>query len=133
VTLGEALGAPLLRWSSNGDTVWTPTVNLDGSPAAWSGPVGDYEVSWVETTVTGPGWVSFEWKVSSEWNGDWLTFAMDGVEQPGRISGEVDWQGAVFSVPAGVHRLSWTYGKNGDRAAGLDAGWLRRVSFTRSP
>jgi hypothetical protein len=45
----------------------------------------------------------------------------------------VDWQAAIFSVPAGVHRLSWTYGKNGDRAGGVDAGWLRRVSFTSGP
>ena len=132
-TLGEALGAPSLVWGTNGDEVWSPTIAPDGSSAAWSGSIGDLNVSWVETMVTGPGTVSFEWKVSSELNGDYLTFSVDGVNQPGRISGEAGWQSVAFSIPTGARRLTWTYAKNRANAAGLDAGWLRRVSYQRSP
>ena len=125
--LGEALGATNLTWSTDGDALWTPTVAEDGSQAAWSGKVNDLNVSWVETTVTGPGTLSFDWMVSSELNGDCLTFAIDGVNQPGAISGEVGWQTLTFNIPAGTHRLTWTYSKNGATASGLDAGWVRRV------
>ena len=128
-TLGEALGATNLTWSTNGDAVWTPTIAADGSPAAWSGHIGNLNVSWVETTVTGPGTLGFDWMVSSELNGDFLTFSIDGVNQPGAISGEVGWQTLTFSIPAGTHRLTWTYAKNAANAAGLDAGWLRRVVY----
>ena len=100
VTLGEALGAPELAWSTDGDAVWTATTSLDGSLMAWSGSIGHLNVSWVETTVTGPGTLSFQWKVSSEADADYLTFAMDGEDQPGRISGEVDWQTLTFSIPS---------------------------------
>jgi hypothetical protein len=128
-TLGEALGAPALVWNTNGDEVWAPTLAPDGSSAAWSGSIGDLNVSWVETTVTGPGVITFQWKVSSELNGDFLVFAVDGVDQPGRISGEAGWQTLAFSIPAGAHRLAWTYAKNRVNAFGLDAGWLRRVNW----
>ncbi|MFZ2640182.1 MAG: dockerin type I domain-containing protein, partial [Verrucomicrobiia bacterium] len=133
VTLGEALGAPELLWNTDGDAVWTTTMALDGSLMAWSGSIGHLNVSWVETTVTGPGTLSFQWKVSSEADADYLTFSIDGVDQPGRLSGEVDWQTLTFSIPSGTHRLTWTYAKNRANAAGLDAGWLRRVSYQRNP
>ena len=132
-TLGEALGAPELVWSTDGDDEWTPTMAPDGSSAAWSGSIGNLNVSWVETTVEGPGTVSFEWKVSSEADADFLTFSVDGVDQPGRISGEVDWQSVAFTIPSGTHRLTWTYAKNRANACGLDAGWLRRVIWQPSP
>jgi hypothetical protein len=90
-------------------------------------------VSWIETTVEGPGTITFQWKVSSELGGDFLTFSIDGVDQPGRISGEVDWQALTFSIPSGTHLLRWTYAKNRDQAVGLDAGWLRRVNYQRMP
>ena len=128
-TLGEVLGATNLTWSTDGDAPWTATIAEDGSQAAWSGSIGDLNVSWVETTVTGPGTLSFDWMVSSELNGDYLTFAIDGVNQPGAISGEVGWQTLTFNIPVGTHRLTWTYAKNGATAAGLDAGWLRRVVY----
>jgi len=129
ITLGQALGATNLTWSTDGDAPWTATVAEDGSQAAWSGSIGNLNVSWVETTVTGPGTLSFDWMVSSELSGDYLTFAIDGVNQPGTISGEVGWQTLTFNIPAGTHRLTWTYSKNGATAAGLDAGWLRRVVY----
>jgi len=55
------------------------------------------------------------------------------VDQPGRISGEVDWQTLAFTIPSGTHRLTWTYAKNRANAYGLDAGWLKNVRYQRSP
>ena len=128
-TLGDALGSAGLVWSTGGDAGWTATVAEDGSSASWSGKIGDLNVSWMEATVTGPGTLSFDWMVSSEQGGDCLTFSIDGVAQPGAISGEVNWQTLTFSIPAGTHRLTWTYSKNGSGSSGLDAGWVRSVVF----
>ena len=132
-TLGEALGATNLTWSTDGDASWTATLAEDGSNAAMSGSIGNLNVSWVEATVTGPGTLSYDWMVSSELNGDYLTFAIDGVDQPGAISGEAGWQTLTFSIPGGTHRLTWTYSKNAATAAGLDTGWLRRVVYPKTP
>jgi hypothetical protein len=98
-----------------------------------SGSIGDLNVSWVETTVEGPGTITFQWKVSSELDGDFLTFSVDGVEQPGCISGEAGWQTLAFTIPTGAHRLTWTYAKNRVLAVGFDAGWLRQVGYQRTP
>jgi len=132
-TLGEALGAAELVWRSNGDEVWTPTLEEDGSPAVVSGRIEDYEVTWLETTVIGPGTISFQWKVSSELDSDFLTFSIDGADQPGRMSGEVDWQSLTFRIPSGSHLLRWTYAKNRDKSAGLDAAWVRGVLWQPPP
>jgi len=131
-TLGEALGAARLEWRTNGDQVWVPTME-DGEWAAVRGRIEDYEVTWLETTVTGPGTITFQWKVSSELNADFLTFSIDGTDQPGRISGEVDWQSPTFSIPTGTHLLRWTYAKNRDKSAGLDSGWVCAVRFNAGP
>jgi hypothetical protein len=77
--------------------------------------------------------LSFEWKVSSELDADFMTFSLDGVDQPSRISGEAGWQSLSFSITTGPHRLRWTYGKNREKAVGYDAGWLRRVTYTPIP
>jgi hypothetical protein len=66
-------------------------------------------------------------------NGDFVAFLVDGVEQPGRLSGETGWQQASFTLSAGNHRLRWTYGKNSATAGGADAAWLRRVVYERGP
>jgi len=123
-----------LVWTTGGAAPWFAqgaSYALGGdADGAESGDVADYESSWVETDVLGPGVLEFWWKVSSEPSYDFLTFAIDGVKQPGRLSGNVDWQRVSATVPGGAHTLRWTYDKDFSVSSGLDAGWLDRVSFT---
>ena len=131
----DALDTTGLIWSSGGNQSWygqTLTTH-DGIDAGQSGHVSNAEESWVETTVTGPGTLTFWWKVSSEANYDYLQFLTDGVEQPGSISGTVDWVQRSVSVAAGVHALRWGYKKDGSSSRGLDTGWLDEVVFTEIP
>jgi len=86
----------------------------------------------VETTVTGPGALTFWWKVSSEPGYDYLSFRSDGLVIDS-ISGEQTWQQRTNFVPAGSHTFRWRYSKDGSVAAGSDRGWLDGVSFTMSP
>ena len=55
---------------------------------------------------------------------------IDGVLQPGRISGEVDWQKQTNAIAAGTHTLRWRYQKDIADSGGADAAWLDEVVFT---
>lgn len=132
-SLPQALDTPALIWTPSGNATWAGQmlVTHDGVDAAQSGPITHSQLSITETTVTGPGDLTFWWKVSSEPNFDYLAFFMDGVEQTGiaGISGEVDWQQKSLRVPAGTHTLRWVYSKDSSQSVGADAGWLDQVVF----
>jgi hypothetical protein len=108
------------------------SVTHDGLGAAQSGLITDRQASSLQTTVTGPGNLSFWWKVSSEEWFDCLTFYLDGVQQAA-ISGEVDWQPRVFELGSGSHALNWTYAKDLSVSSGRDAAWLDQVIFVTNP
>ena len=134
IPTGEAVDNTGLTWTTGGDAGWfgQTATSFYGGDAAQSGPIIDEQTSWVRTTVTGPGTLSFYWKVSSEANYDILEFDIDGLFQSG-LSGEVDWQQKSYSVASGSHVLQWMYGKDRDSSAGSDKAWLDRVQFTSTP
>jgi hypothetical protein len=79
--------------------------------------------------VSGPGTVSFYWKVSSELDWDFLDFYIDGAMQD-QISGEVDWEQKTYQITgAGSHTLEWRYTKDGGAFGGLDAGWVDKLEW----
>jgi hypothetical protein len=127
-----ALDTVGLGWISEGDEAWVRQTNVtcDGVSAARSGGITDNQRSVLRTTVTGPGVLTFWWKVSSEQRYDYLRFLLGGVTQ-NEISGEVDWQQQTFSVAAGSQELSWVYSKDSSFSRGQDAAWLDRVCFVR--
>lgn len=129
--LAEALDAPSLGWVTGGNAPWNglSTVRRDGVDAAQSGPIGDEAESWLETHVTGPGTLTFWWRVSSEAGYDFLEFYLDGVLQSGHISGATAWQGRTNSLLAGNHVLRWRYVKDEGTVSGQDRGWLDMVQY----
>jgi len=130
VSLQNALGSPMLTWATGGSAAWFGQTNvaLNGSPTAQSGHVLDSQQSWVQTSLLGPGVVTFWWKVSSEQFFDKLNFYHNGILLTG-ISGEVDWQTTNLTISAGTHLLKWNYEKDVSASSGLDAGWLADVVF----
>jgi hypothetical protein len=137
---GAAVGAPELAWTSGGDLPWVldDVLFFDLRSSIHSGPVQGSQQSWVETTVTGPGDLSFRWKVSSEENlehpdqpYDRLEFLVDG-NRVDFISGEVDWAPKTYAVPSGTHTLRWTYQKDPFASVGQDTGWLDTVVYARA-
>ncbi|MCX6925235.1 MAG: immunoglobulin domain-containing protein, partial [Verrucomicrobia bacterium] len=133
ITLGEALNAPLLPWTTGGNAPWIAqtSVTHDGAGAAQSGVITHSQQSWLETTVAGPGTLTFWWKVSSEQDWDYLEFRVNGSQQA-FISGEVSWQQRSFALGSGTHTLRWSYGKDDVTSAGQDRGWVDEVSFVPS-
>ena len=73
----------------------------DVADAAQSGAIGDSQATWMETVVTGPGTLTFWWKVSSEANYDFVRFLVNGVLQE-RRSGEGAWVQESYVVGAGA-------------------------------
>lgn len=129
--LGDAVDAPALTFTTGGSANWgaqTSTTH-DGVDAAANGYIGNSQESWLQTTVTGPGTLTWWWKVSSEGGWDWLEFYLDGVLQSGRISGEVDWEQQTQVIPAGTHTVKWRYQKDSGYASGADSGYLDEVVF----
>ncbi len=133
LSLGDALDAPALNWSTGGSNLWfgqALVTHFDGD-AAESGAVGDLEESWLQTTLVGPGEVGFWWKVSSEPTFDFLEFWLDG-QLATRISGEMDWAPESFSIAAGTHLLRWRYTKDVSQSHNLDRAWVDQLTFVRT-
>ena len=125
----QLLGESTAFWTSGGDAPWFGQgfITHSGHAVAESGSIGNNQQSFIQTTVNGPGRLSFWWKVSSESGYDWLDFTVAG--QSNRISGNVDWQYQIANVPPGQQTLTWRYKKSGFTSAGLDAAWLDQVVF----
>ena len=130
MTIGESMNAPYLVWNADLGAPWIVQTNVthDGDAAAQSGAIGHSDVSWMETTVVGPGTVRFWWKVSSQTNADVLSFSVDGATWA-QSSGDTDWQRMSFAIPGGEVTLRWTYTKDGSVVAGADRGWVDEVDF----
>jgi len=130
--LGNTMpGGTALTWTGGDGASWfgQTTVTRSGANAAQSGTIGDAMQSELQTTVFGTGVVSFWWKVSSEKNGDFFQFYIDGVLQAS-ISGEQNWKKYTFTIPTGgEHTLKWVYVKNEGHSSGNDAGWLDDVMW----
>ena len=133
-TLGEALNIPGITVTTL-DNAWFPeaTTTHDTISAVQSGVIGNSQSSSMQFTVTGPGTLSFWWKVSSESSYDFLKFYIDGVVQGSGISGSVDWsQVSNINVPSGTHTLRWTYSKDDSTSVGSDAGWVDQIFMERT-
>lgn len=133
--LGEALDTVGLIWTTSGDLPWfsQTTTTQDGIDAAQSGAIGHSQVSSMETTIVGPGTMTFWWKVSSETSYDFLRFYLNGVEQTGslaKISGNVNWIQKTVTIPSGSNVVKWSYTKDDSAVVGSDTAWVDQVVFT---
>jgi len=127
--LSEALDTAL-SFTTGGSADWfsQTTKSYYDEDAAQSGDIQSYQESWMQTTVSGKGTVSFYWKVSSERYCDFLEFYIDGSLQE-KISGSVDWQQMVYTLPSGSHVLEWRYVKDYVVNSGSDCGWVDKVEW----
>ena len=129
-TLDDAVDCSGLLLTSDGDPWFGQNcVTHDGTNAARSGPIEANGQTTMQTSLPVAGTLTFWWKVSSESGYDFLHFYINGVEQA-TITGEVDWQQKTFLLSAGTNNIvSWSYTKDYSVSAGLDAGWVDRVTF----
>jgi len=130
--LSEALDTTLI-FATEGSADWfCQDTSYDGEDAAQSGGIAHNQLSWMETTVSGPTTVSFYWKVSSEDGYDFLQFYLDH-ELQDSITGPVDWQQMMYTLPSGSHTLFWRYVKDGSASSGNDCGWVDKLELGAEP
>ena len=126
-----------LPWTTGGSANWfgQTTTFYSSGDAAQSGAVADNQTTWLETTVSGPGTLSFYWTVSSESGKDFLAFYIDSAEQAS-ISGPLYgpdlkiWIKKSYLISSGSHTLRWQYTKDSTTSFGGDSGWVDNVVFT---
>jgi uncharacterized repeat protein (TIGR01451 family) len=131
ISLSQAVDAPELIWTTGGNSNWVGQAGVthDGADAAQTGGITHSQTNWLQTTVTGPGMLTFWWKVSSEADFDYLRFAVDANVQAS-LAGEVNWQQRTHLISTGAHTLRWTYAKDAGGNAGQDKAWVDQVVFT---
>ena len=111
--LGTALDAPELTWTTSGTggtfLGWSvqSTTTHDGVSAAQSSTLtSSSQSSTIQTTVMGPGTLTFWWRSSSVNNR--LSF-IAGSTTMASISGNSAWQRQTIYLGPGTHTLKWTY------------------------
>jgi hypothetical protein len=132
LSLGEAVDNTRLTWTTGGDKDWfrQTSTNYYGGDAAQSGAITRNQDSWIQTTVSGPGTLSFSWRVESEQGFDCLGFYIDDDLQD-FISGDRNWHQMNYSIASGSHKLKWMYAKDNAISSSQDCGWLdaaRRIA-----
>lgn len=132
---GTAADSPGLTWTTSPSFPWfgQSLVSHDGINAAQSAltdePIADSD-SWLQTSVTGPGTLSFFWRASSATN-DYLTLLVNSVEAAGRLSGLTEWRPVVLDFPAGNYTLRWLFKRfYGYDSNALNTAWVDQVRFT---
>lgn len=132
-----ALDNTSLSFTTGGDAAWFAQSDdvHTGSTALRSGAITDNQETWVETTVSGAGMLSFWWKASSESaDYDWLEVSVDGNVQDQIGGSDAGWkQKSVFTIGAESHVIRWRYRKDGSVSDGEDCGWLDKVEWTPVP
>lgn len=133
----DCSGLTFTTSSTTGTADWTVQANevYRGATALRSGKISNDASTWLETTVEGPGELSFWWKASSESvYFDFLDISVDGDTQ-GQIGGMgLGWEEKRVLVKGkGPHTIRWTYQKDGSASSGEDCGWLDALSWTPAP
>ncbi len=133
---GLAADLPNQTWRTSPALPWygQSIVTHDGIHAAQSAVTVDDIVntdSWLETTFTGPGTLSFFWKTSCATNGDQLSLLENGVDIIDPLMGITDWVPVVLDLTPGSHTLRWQFHRYfGYDAQAQNSAWLDQVQFT---
>jgi len=129
--LAVGAGDTNAAWISSGDNLWfQETTNTSGANVALqSGETTYDQTSTLQTTLTGPGTLNFEWQSVANDSDFNLEFDLDGSNYF-NIYGITPWTSVgPLSLSAGPHTLTWTASADGATNP-ADAGFLDQVSFS---
>jgi probable HAF family extracellular repeat protein len=133
LTLNQALDNNKLAFTKSGDAKWFPTYTASyyGGSAAQSGAITHGQVSTLQTTLVGPGTLSYYFKVSSEPGHAFLALYANGTRFY-ESTGTIEWSRIDIIIPADTYTFQWQYEKPGSLTTGSDCAWIDKVVFTRS-
>ena len=119
-TANLTAGSAQSRWAAEG------AVTHDGVAALQPGSLSGSQASTLTANVTGPGRLSFWWKIETNDVGAALLFLIDG-GFPSFFTDGTNWAQAVFYLPAGAHLLEWLFTVNGTLSQPV--AWLAEVTY----
>ncbi|MBN2790850.1 MAG: T9SS type A sorting domain-containing protein [Candidatus Delongbacteria bacterium] len=121
-----------IPWKFSGNAEWVidSASPFEGSFCSGSEDISDNQRADMTVNIdyVVSGNVSFQYKISSEGNYDFLKFYIDGVEK-GKWSGITSWKEVSFPVTTGTHNFSWSYQKDSSASYGNDRAWVDRIVF----
>jgi hypothetical protein len=127
----ETGGFTKFPWTSGGFAPWfIDTIHYQGKYSARSGVIYNNCTSWLRVVMTAGtnDSISFNLKVSSEPDNDWLHFFIDSIPV-GQWSGEQGWTRVAFPVTAGTHTYKWWYITDLSFLDGSNCGWVDNIVF----
>lgn len=108
------------------------SMSFEGPTSIKSDDIGDGEFASIEVVTNFSGGpFFFARKVSSENGFDFFNFYVDE-ELKQSWTGELDWELFVIDIPAGEHKLRWSYVKDGSVSKGEDAAWIDAMKINAS-
>lgn len=129
----EAVEMPGLSWTTGGEAVWFVQSNEYnvGVSALQSGAAGDYGSSWIETTVQGPGTLTFDWNLLADAD-DYFSLSVSNFygeyEELGYYGSESSgWDYREIDLEEGENLLRWTFYNDDPTAGSYDAAFLDNV------
>lgn len=127
----DAVEACGIDWSFGGNAPWLYQTNVtkDGVDAAACGSITNNQESWMQASFTGPGTVTFWWKVSSVAGRDFFDISVNGAHQ--LFSGTSQWQQQTNIFGSGPQTIRWRFYKNSSGSNVLSGGaYVDLVSWT---
>ncbi len=122
-----------LSFTTGGDANWAPIMPDCNNPAyggpdsAKSGTIGANQQTWFQTTVCGPGTLTYYWKLA-EGTDDTFRRKLDG-STTATYSNAQNWTKATVTIGVGLHTCQWHYSK-GSGGTTADGGlWIDRVEW----
>ena len=133
LALADAVNAEGFDLTTGGAVEWVPEW-CDGAPdgehCAFIRNVGNNTNAWMQTTVDGPGEISFMWRCDLMSKNTKLQFFVDDVAQ-GVASGSSPWTPVRVTVYGeGTHVLKWRLFTGRSGAASTDVGAVDAVAWT---
>jgi hypothetical protein len=127
-SLNDALDVSEHIWTTGGDAPWLGLASGEASDSldlAYSPALTGQQSAWLETTVTGPGSLNFQWKslTTSNTRRVWVD---DQVVRDNPWNRSGNWRRDAVEVPPGIHRIRWEIGGPCGAGAMLvdDVRWL---------
>ncbi|MCE5346580.1 MAG: C25 family cysteine peptidase [Bacteroidales bacterium] len=128
----EAESFNVFPWINVSSKPWTITQadSYEGIISAKSGAISKNGTSSLIIRSFYPTYdsVKFYYKVSSEFNYDYLSFRINGVEIF-KKSGEINWTKMAVPVTAGLNKMEWVYYKDNGIDSGSDCAWIDMIDF----
>lgn len=116
------------RWQTASPSQWSVVTagSRDGVDALKSGSPAAGGSSKCAATISGPVRLSFYYKVAATQGAAFLRWSLDGV-QASEVTGTVDWTQASLLVPAGAHRVEFSFDQTAGTGAG-EAAWIDQMA-----